>query len=212
MAGNPKAEVETPSLIMPREGVTKVPRMKAEDVSMLLGDLTALVIDALRTKYGDKLLNDLCVRFPLYPAAGVALILNRAGAPECLELIPMIKGSVAQASRLGMSTSSLNCAEDSTKYVKKIIEKVDKICKEEDSEAALNFLSKEALKIPYLSDSENDILLQVLGHIPQLLVYSTHSNVEVPQNVILQTHANISHFVSRILNELRGELERCRGS
>ncbi|UXD21945.1 hypothetical protein IPA_00040 [Ignicoccus pacificus DSM 13166] len=185
--------------------------MKVEEASNLLGDMTLLIIEALRTKYGDRILQDICVRMPLYPAAGVALLLGHAGPPKCDELIPMIKGSISRApSSINMGPFTINCQDDAAKFTNEIMKRVERICKEKGSEEALKYLAHEALKIPYLDELENGVLLNSLAFVPQILVYASHNNVDVTQDVI-QAHTHMAQFISKVLTELREELKRCRG-
>jgi hypothetical protein len=123
----------------------------------------------------------------------------------------MIEGALRSShASINMGPFTINCGNEAEVFAHRVLERVKDICTKKGPKEALDFLSREALKIPYLQEHENGILLNVLAFIPQLLVYSQQQNVDVSQNIV-QTHSQVSQFLSRMFLELGEELKRCRG-
>jgi len=178
-----------------------------EETLSIMGDITSLVIEVLKNKYGERFLQDLCARNLLFPLAGTAFMLSRVEPPPCDDLINMLEGITRSPNYSSLSLTK-DCEVDARNMLTHVLAHVKEICEKKDSKKALEYLSKEALKIEYLDDIENEIILNVLAFIPQLLYYAKEQGIDVSKDVI-NAHMHITNFLIKEINDIG---ERCRNA
>jgi hypothetical protein len=164
-----------------------------------------LMLESLRTKYGDQFLKKFCEVSEIYPLVGVAAITLEANVSmTCGDMAEMFKRAdyPPQLRSLVNEACKEHVKKPKEYFVQKFLEKCNKDGLKEALEELVNF------KIEGLTDKENELLNMAFGRLPQAIAYAQKYDVDVSKPV-MQSVLLMSMFISSVLSEVREELEKC---
>ncbi len=164
-----------------------------------------LLLESLRTKYGDELLKKFCEYSEIYPLIGVAAITLEANVTmTCSEMAEMFKRADFPPQLRSLVDEA--CKGRARKPKEEFINEFVKVCNEKGFKEALERLVN--FKLEGLNEKENEMLNLAFGRLPQAISYAQKYDVDVSKPV-MQGALLMSMFISRVLQEVREELERC---
>jgi len=164
-----------------------------------------LMLEALRTKYGDEFLKKFCEVSEAFPLAGAAAITLEANITmTCSEMAEMLR-RVDYPPQL-RSLVNEACKEHLKKSKEEFVNEFLKKCNEKGFKEALEELVN--IKIEGLTDKENELINMAFGRLPQAIAYAQKYEVDVSKPV-MQSILLMSMFISNVLSEVREKCGKC---
>jgi len=164
-----------------------------------------LMLESLRTKYGDQFLEKFCEVSEAYPLVGVAAITLEANVSmTCSEMAEMMR-KVDYPPQL-RSLVDEACKGKAKKPKEYFINEFLKKCNEKGFKEALEDLVN--FKLEGVSEKENELLNMAFGRLPQAISYAQKYEVDVSKPV-MQSALLMTMFIASVLSEVREELKKC---